>query len=680
MDVKLPDGTVVTNVPDGTTQAQLMSRLGRSKFNMGAFVDTVKDAPRYLRDAVKSIGTGVMDNVVGAGQLVSHMGPQSFTDRYSEAMNSREAGIQADRGTEAGKFDPGRIAGNVIPALAMGGSNLPSTLGGRMLLGGKVGGVSSLVSPVDPNNENYATTKGVLTAGGAAVGALAVPAVEGLVKGVSSTVNFLHGQAKGLLTRGTTSSSVESSLKIELERNGINWSQLGKEYRDELVSTVQDSLKSGGKLDPAAMQRLADFQKIGVKPTQGQITRDPYQFGQEQNLAKMEVGQPIAQRLTEQNSGFMQALERTRGRLGAQGNDAYQTGQSTIKSLAKKDMPRKEAVDSAYKAFRDSVGQEADVPLQGIAQRYGQLVEDMGESNIPGEIAKRLNEFGLNGGKQTRVFNVREAEKLKTLIGNQPVARGSPQELAMTALRKSVDDAIFGLSDTAGAEAAALAQQARGAASSRFGQMDKSPAYSNVVNKAEDTIAPEKFVEKFYIRGEIQDVANNLRNMVPQNRAEVRAGVLDWIKGQSINGFGDAAKFSQNGLNKALNTIGDRKLDLIFAGDRQALDALRSLARASSAAQSVPVASGVNYSGSGTAILDAMDKMARLPILGAIAGKPGDIIRASQVASAIGPVAPTQPVAPLLNPNNVNAFGKKLGLLAAPSARFAAGGLLGVSQ
>lgn len=680
MDVKLPDGTVVTNVPEGTTQADLMARMNRSKFNLGAAIDTVKDIPRLTGNAIGELRSGVMDGVVGAGQLVSHLGPQSFTDRYSDYMRQRESEIQGDRGTDAGSFSPARLAGNVIPALAMGGGNVPSTLLGRMGVGAKAGGVSSLASPVDPNNESYATTKGLLTAGGAVMGASAVPVVEGLVKGVSATVNFLYGQAKGLLTRGTSSSSVESTLKIELERNGIDWAQLGKEYRGQLVSAVQDSLKSGGKLDPAAMQRLSDFARVGVKPTQGQITRDPYQFAQEQNLATREVGKPLADRLTEQNSGFMQALDNFRAKTGASGVDPYQSGQNTIAGIAAKDAPRKAAVDANYKAFRESVGQEADVPMQPIAQRVGQIIEDMGESNIPGDVMKRLKEFGLFEGKQTRVFNVREAEQLKTLVGNNSGMRGSPQERAMTVLKKSIDDAVMGLSDTAGSEAAGLAKAARDSAASRFGSMDRAPAYSNVVNKAEDTVAPEKFVEKFFIRGEIQDVANNLRNMVPQARAEVRASVMDWLKTQSINGSGDAAKFSQSGLNKALNTIGERRLDLIFAGDRQALEALKSLARAGQAAQSVPVASGVNYSNSANSLLDAMDKMTRLPILGAIAGKPGDIIRATQVAKAIGPVVPTQPMSPILNPNMVEPFGRRLGLLAAPTSGVVGAGLLGLPQ
>lgn len=674
-EVLFPD-----NMSDTQIAAAIRNSSMRPKFNAEAALDTVKDIPRLTGNAVQSLGTGIMDAAVGAGQLVSQMGPQSFTDRYSEAMRSREAEIQAERGDRSGTLDPARIAGNVIPALAMGGGSVPSTLLGRIGLGAKTGGASALVSPVDPDNQNYALTKGLLTAGSAALGAASVPAIEGLVKAASSTANFLYGQGKGLLTPGTSTTSVESALKIELERNGIDWAKLGSERRADLVSMVQNSLKAGGKLDPSAVRRLADFERIGVKPTQGQVTRDPYQFAQEQNLATQEVGRPLAARLNEQNTGFMRVLDSARSGTNASGTDPYSFGKNAIAGIAAKDVPRKAAVDSAYKSFRESVGQEADVPLQPIAQRIGQLIEDMGESNIPGDVVKRLKDFGLFDGKQTRVFNVREAEQLKTLISNNSGPRGSSQERAMTVLKKSVDDAIMGLADDAGVEAASLAKAARDSAAKRFTQLDRAPAYSNVVNKAEDTLAPEKFVEKFFIRGEIQDVANNLRNMVPESRSEVRAGVIDWIKNKSINGTGDAAKFSQSGLNSALKTIGEKRLDLIFAGDRQTLETLKSLARAGQAAQSAPIASGVNYSNSANSILDAMDKMTRLPILGAIAGKPGDIIRASQVAKAIGPVVPTQPMSPLIKPEMADAFGRRLGLLGAPAAGVIPTGLLGAFQ
>ena len=57
--------------------------------------------------------------------------------------------------------------------------------------------------------------------------------------------------------------------------------------RQSLRAQMQDALRAGQELDPAAVRRLAEFQTIGATPTRGMVTQDPVRITQEMNLAKM---------------------------------------------------------------------------------------------------------------------------------------------------------------------------------------------------------------------------------------------------------------------------------------------------------------------------------------------------------------------------------------------------------
>jgi hypothetical protein len=289
-------------------------------------------------------------------------------------------------------------------------------------------------------------------------------------------------------------------------------------------------------------------------------------------------------------------------------------------------------------------------------------------------VMRRLNEFGVNGGTQTRVFNIREAEKLKTLISNNIENPRTPSGAALTRLRQSVDDAVNSLADGGvGAEAAGAFQGARRAASQRFGAIDRAPALENALSP--EPVPPAQFVEKFIVRGDIQAVANNMRQMAPEARAEARAAVIDWIRSKALNGQGETALVSQAGLNKALMAIGPRKLDLIFAGDREALDQLQRLARVTALAKNAPPSAGVNYSSSATTVLDALEKSTRIPIIGPLLGKPGDWFgKWGQVSTAMTPV-PVQPAPPMIDPRLLAAGGVTGGRMATPL-----GALLGPTQ
>lgn len=695
--VEAPDGSIIKiEGPEGASQDELVSEASkyyesqkapkpakaapeistaqRVGIHAEALRDTWNDRKRYVGDALRSGAMGVADLALGAGQLASKfMGPEQ-SQRYGDAMRWVEQGYQ--EGREGNTPDVGRFTGSMVAGGLASKAPAAVTLGGRMLQGGKIGGALGLTQPVDPDADSYLLSKGIQVGGGTALGFVAPAAVEGIVRGTGAAINGLVNSVKGLkntITGATNPANIEKALTAQLEQAGVAWNRVPKDAREMLIGEVQKAIRGGGTFDEEATRRLGDFLTLKMKPTQGQVTRDPLQFAREVNYSKNEFGKPLAERFNEQNNQLIGAVDELRAGTGARGLDPYAAGQNVISGLKATDAARKGTVDAAYTQARNLAGVDSEVPPQAVADRLGKIIEDFGDDKIPGAVMKRLNEFGFMGGKQTKSFSIREAEKLKTLIGNNIDNPSTPTGKALTLLKQGVDDAMNGIGDDAGAQAAGAFKQARGLAANRFNALDRSPALSKAV--AGDA-TPDKFIESTIIRGSVDDVANTLRQLKPQDRAEVRAAILDWVKAKSVTGVEDTAKFTQGGYNKALQTLGERKLKLIFAGDKEALKQLNALGRVGAYVQAPPVASGVNYSNSATAGIDFIDQVSRLPGLHLISGRVGDMLRTAQAANAAGIATPTQAPQGLLPAGLLDRLAISGGLLSAPGAATAVPGVL----
>ncbi len=95
MDVRLPDGTIVTNVPEGTTQSELMRRVG-----LISEAPAKPAEPSFLDRAGTAVTRGleaVPENISGIG-----LGLKSAFGMKPEA-GAQAAQIRADRQKETGQ-------------------------------------------------------------------------------------------------------------------------------------------------------------------------------------------------------------------------------------------------------------------------------------------------------------------------------------------------------------------------------------------------------------------------------------------------------------------------------------------------------------------------------------------------------------------------------------------------
>lgn len=191
MDVRMPDGTVIRNVPAGTTRAQLQSKLNRARLmreNPGEYdPDSAEFKDRFgptsgmsgLEKFGAGIGSGVADFARGAKQFSTSLGnavglgnimPASFGDDEVARQRAEERDIRERNAPlkETGAGAAGSVAGSVataLPAMFIPGAN---TIAGSAIIGSALGGLQ----PTESAGERIenAALGGVLSPAGLMLG------------------------------------------------------------------------------------------------------------------------------------------------------------------------------------------------------------------------------------------------------------------------------------------------------------------------------------------------------------------------------------------------------------------------------------------------------------------------------------------------------------------------------
>lgn len=452
--------------------------------------------------------------------------------------------------------------------------------------------------------------------------------------------------------------------------NGIDLAQIPRSMLDEVKAKVTVALNKGQTLDARALIRGAEGEQVlgqDARLMLGQATRDPQQFASELDLRGITgAGKPIADRLSLQNTRLIDRV----GTLGAKGApDAYEAGATAIQNLQQADAKLSQGVTDAYNRFRSASGSTVDVPLQPLAQRFGEVLDTYGRENLPAAVVSRLESYGLGGTQQTKVFDLLEADKLIKVINANLDPMKGPQASALGALRRGLSESIDLAevqSQGASGPAADLLKQALGLAKQRFGLHEAVPGLEAA---AKDVAGKQAFVRQYITARNVEPdtLAGLVKLMSPEALSAVKGHVLSDILEKAAPGAArgsDAAVFSQAGFNKALDTIGDRKLAMIF-GD-QGLAQLRQVGRVAEWAQKAPKGSAVNSSNTGAAMMNLLQGLAGKSdsgMLNRLTGLPGvNLVRDSlsksleEGAARNALAAQVRPQSAQLSPEEINAL------------------------
>jgi hypothetical protein len=125
MDVRLPDGTVINNVPEGTTKAELTAKLTAKGYNLpidNAPVQPQVEQPKSY-STLGALGTGAMNLIPSTGKLIG-----GAYQAVRHPVNTMESLIQATSGGLS-KVLPESIMQYAVPEKRQKAEQLANALG-----------------------------------------------------------------------------------------------------------------------------------------------------------------------------------------------------------------------------------------------------------------------------------------------------------------------------------------------------------------------------------------------------------------------------------------------------------------------------------------------------------------------------------------------------------------------
>ena len=558
--------------------------------------------------AIGGVMQGMADPVAGAVQFAANIpGVRGFVgDDVNAGIKAKEAEYEAAR-ARAGRsgFDAARLAGNVAaPSNVALASRIPAAAGtlARVGTGAAAGAVGAMATP-EADAENYWRN----TALKGATGGLAGAALAPVAGAVGDAIGRIAGRFRGPpaapppIPGPPGSHPADAYIAQAANEAGQSINDIPQSLLERLRAQAQHALSQGQDLDTAAALRKADFEAIGQQPLLGQITRDPMQFARERNLRGIAgAGEPIAARLAGQTEG----LNRTIGGFAQGADDAFSGGQKIARGLGSIDALFRGVVDDAYNAARDTAGRYVDLDHVGFVKAANDaLDEGMLGHYLPAQVRNMLND--VSTGKIP--LNVNTAVQMDSVLS-------AAQRGALPAERKAlgvVRDALNGANpaNNTGADALAAFQVARKLAAERFKLREAIPALKAAAN---GDVPADDFVRKFIINGdalELRGMAKLLKEHAPEAYQQARAQIGAELRraGFGENIAGDKP-FSQERFNAKLRQMGTARLQAFFTPEEIAT--MRTAGRVGAYMESPPAGSAVNYSNTGSAVVNAAQSAA----------------------------------------------------------------------
>lgn len=679
-EIETKDGIVIRGIPDDVRpdDPSIKSKVEAARSTQGAtpsqqlqsslpmrviqgMRDPIDAGAQLISRAVPSVVNDVMDYIPSKMRASSNPVISGFANAYladprpaaiDKNIRDTEQQYQSARTATApatletlvtGKRDPGmdlaRLAGNITsPANALIAKAIPaaamSTVPRMAATGAAMGATGAALTPVadEKSQKDFLETKASQVGTGAVVGAVATPILGKVLQAaapyVERIVNRVAGQSE--TTRIAAALETDNVIAKALKDVGQTIQDIPKQQYEALRKQVNDALKSGVKLDAAALLRKSDFKAAGMESTLGQITRDPTQYAREINLRGVAgVGDPLMARFHGQN----QQLQEQIGGFAKGASDKVTAGERLASALSAKDAQMKGNVNQAYNAARDSLGRAAPMDSAEFSRVANLALDDgMLGHYLPAEVRNILN--GVTSGKIP--FTVNTAVQMDSVLSaaQRSAGQGSPQALAISKVRDALNSAP--IESAVGADAKKMFDAARGLAKERFSLHDAIPALKAAAN---GEIAADDFVRKFVINApakEVKRMADMLDGAAKQEaKAQLGATIQRAAFGENL--AGDKA-IAPERLAKALRDIGAQKLEAFFSAGE--IEQMNRLARIAAYKSSMPSTAAVNTSNTAAAAVNLASQLPGGDKLRLLAGVTQPIVNQRAVNTAMNATVP----------------------------------------
>jgi hypothetical protein len=283
MDVRLPDGTVIQNVPDGMTKAGLASKLAANGHDTSWYQTDVAPENRadyqydptsgmsgmdkFMAGAGKSVvdmGRGIRQIGAEAGQLV---GLDTNADQYRQQQDQLSAQDAPLMRTGAGIA--GNIAGNIAATYA-GGSLLrgAGALAGAGRTGQALNAVGSAIT--SPTSVRGAATVGAAMGGIQPVGVNDSRTMNATIGGAVGGLSQMAANAIGKIGTGAGKAldPADARAVATLEKNGVQLDaaqKSGSTLLRRLKAGLSDNPMTAGAQEQVAQAQKSQFNQAVLK-------------------------------------------------------------------------------------------------------------------------------------------------------------------------------------------------------------------------------------------------------------------------------------------------------------------------------------------------------------------------------------------------------------------------------
>lgn len=586
-----------------------------------AVADVPRQAGMFARFGLEGLGNvadlatlpmrAVYDPIARATGLPTAMTPTDMVSQAAEGLPQPQSGLERVAGdatrTIVGTGGVMKIAGKAAQKLLPGVTQrVVQSMSARpdLQLAGAAGAGAAGGAIKESGGGDVAQFLAALVGGIAAPTALATG--QKAVTGIKALADRLRGSPD-------LNIQIDTAIENAIRSSGLTMADLTSGVRNQLRQDIGEALKTG-QLSPDAARRLADYRLIGATPTAANLTLDPAAVTQQRNLTKMGANSkdPALQRLAQVQNDNNRVLINNLNDAGA-GTDPISASEKVIGSLSARDAAAKSTIGAKYDAARATSGRSASLDPSAFTQSASnKLDEALLGSKLPTDVRNKLNQIAAG----EMPFTVDVAEQLKTRIGElQRASRDGAERKALGMVREALEDTP--LLDGQGQVAIDAFNKARAANRAWMQVVEKTPALQAV----RDSVEPDKFVQNFIV-GSGENASTkalfNLQQQIkgdPEAMTAVKGAVTNFLKTRALSGATDeVGNFSQSAYNKALNTIGERKLAMFFSPTEVAQ--LKAVGRVASYEQVQPAGAAVNNSNTATTLVSSMlDRIGNSPLL-----------------------------------------------------------------
>jgi len=365
------------------------------------------------------------------------------------------------------------------------------------------------------------------------------------------------------------------------------------------------------------------FQTVQAKPTTGQLTRDAdlMRFEIEQAKRSIPETDPLKRVFEAQNAQLMQRGNELKAASGGVSENLPATGKSVVSALERKQGGMQAAVRKAYQELSD----DDIIMVSGIKKWFTEHKPELVSKPELARVKASLDK--LLAGRKVDALTNAELERFKQIATNTLYKFDDPAGRTYAGkITDLVDDARL---STGTSEAFKEARFLKTLERSEFADQgiiakliektsktDRKVGYEDVWKTAvkNSDINELKQVKNTLLTGSGEAAWNDLR-------LETLRQIMD--KGVTRNAMTEGMEqvFSGPNFKRALESVGEDKLRLIFSPEEMRM--LKAMSDVGMARLPPPISvagTNINYSNTGSAVADMLDRIANVPGLRWVGG------------------------------------------------------------